>query len=61
MGSVLARWVGHGKLDAPFISAGTREQKRGAVTGTEGFFSDAVVKKFKEREARDNTRYFETL
>jgi hypothetical protein len=45
-GSVLARWKGKGKLDAPFVERKTRETKRGATTGTEGWFARPTVQKF---------------
>lgn len=58
---VLARWVGHGKIDCAYVTAGTREMKRGAETGTEGFFPRDTVEKYKKRGKEQRVQYFVEL
>jgi hypothetical protein len=49
-GSTFARWAGRGVFAGPYISADTREPKRDAPHGTEGFFPAASVAKWNQRQ-----------
>jgi hypothetical protein len=49
-GSVYARWMGRGIFAGPYISADTREPRRDAPHGTEGFFPIASVQKWQKRQ-----------
>lgn len=60
-GTVYARWVGRGKLDADYFTAGTREHVRGATTGTEGFFAAKTVEKYHARSKAQGVPYFVEL
>lgn len=50
-GSVFARWAGRGIFAGPYITADTREARRDAKEGTEGFFPVAAVQKWNKRQA----------
>lgn len=60
-GSVYARWDHPGKLDAPFVKAGSRELVRGAAKGDEGFFDRATFEKYNRRGKQQGVQYITAL
>lgn len=60
-GSVYAKWVHPGKLDAPIVKAGTREMVRGVANGDEGFFDRTTFEKYRQRGKRQGVAYIVEL